>query len=484
MKCLLIAPPGELIALNLGLGYIASALRQSGHDLKVLDLNSYRVAHPDLLIERVILSFQPDVVGFSIMSLTFPTVAALVASIRGYYSGWIVAGGAHVTIEQEHVWEEIEGIDFLIVGEAEQALPELLQALNNNGEFSKIDGLVFRRDGQILKNPRRQPIKDLDNLPWPDYRIAGVTYIETYPLLTSRGCPYSCIYCASPILCQKTWCPRQPKCLLDELKHAQQTYHSTSFAIMDDNFTLRIDRAIEFCDLLIKTNLGLPWECLNGIRADKVNEELVRKMKEAGCYRVSVGVESLVPEIFNGIKKGESIDKIVHGVKLFKKVGIEVHGFFLIGLPGDTYQSTLDSFNSAKSIGLDKSIWQFVTPFPGTALSDWVRENANELVDYRNVNPARDVPFETIDYPKHEKGKAFLQVSIPNNQFPLDIKQSKLQNLAMIVSLSIRYDARHIYSHLWWLLKKGLSILIKGITRTSARIEMNPKFYDNFERLD
>jgi anaerobic magnesium-protoporphyrin IX monomethyl ester cyclase len=484
MRVLLIDPPGDLIALNLGLGYLTPVVIQAGHELKILDLNNYRVAHPDLLIKRVISSFQPDVVGFSIMSLTSRTVKTLVNKIRDYYSGWCVAGGVHVTIEREHVWDEIEGIDFLITGEGEHSLPALLQALDNHGEFNEIDGLLYRKDGHTLRNQGSQPIHDLDSLPWPDFRIAGVTSIERYPLLTSRGCPYSCIYCASPVLCQRKWRYRQPNFLIDELRHAEQTYHSTSFAIMDDNFTLMIDRAIEFCDLLIKSRLGLPWECLNGIRADKVNEELILKMKEAGCYRVSIGVESLIPEIFEGIKKGESINEILHAVKLFKKAGIEVHGFFLVGLPGDNYQATLGNFRLAKKIGLDKGIWQLVTPFPGTALSDWVKANATQLLDYRDVNPARDISFETADYPKHERSKAFLQVSIPNNQFPLDINQSKLQNLFRIISLSLRYDAKHIHSHLWWLLKNGLSILIKGITRTSARIEMDPRFYDNFERLD
>ncbi len=190
------------------------------------------------------------------MSSTSRTVKALVDSIRNYYSGWIVAGGAHVTIEQEHVLEEIEGIAFLVVREGEQTFPELLQALDSNGELGEIDGIIFRREGQILKNQQRQFIDDLDGLSWPDYRVAGVTRIERYPLLTSRGCPYSCIYCASPILCQKTWRPRQPKYLLDELIHAQQTYHIASIAIRDDNFTLKINRAIEFCDLLVKAKLA------------------------------------------------------------------------------------------------------------------------------------------------------------------------------------------------------------------------------------
>jgi len=484
MKVLLIDPPGDLIALNLGLGYISALLKQSGHELNVLDLNNYRVARPDLLIEQFISSFQPDVVGLSIMSLTFKTVKVYVDNIREYYSGWIIAGGVHVTIEQEQILEEIEGLDLLITGEGEQTLPEFLRALENNGDFSQIDGLIFRRDGQIIKNKRGEFIKDLDSLPWPDFRTAGVTHITRYPLLTSRGCPYNCIYCASPVLCQRTWRPRQPEFLLDELEHAQQTYHSNSFAIMDDNFTLRIERAIEFCDLLLKTKTRLPWECLNGIRADKVNEELVRKMKESGCYRVSIGVESLAPEVFEGIKKGESIDEIVHAVELFKRAGIQVHGFFLVGLPGDNYQSTMNSYRSSRKIGLDKGIWQFVTPFPGTELSVWVKENAKELLDYRDINPARDISFETAEYPKQEREKAFLQVSIPNNQFPLDVKQSKLKNLIMVLKLSVRYDVRNMHSHLWWLLKNGLSVLIKGITGTSARIKMDSQFYDNFERLD
>ncbi len=207
-------------------------------------------------------------------------------------------------------------------------------------------------------------------------------------------------------------------------------------------------------------------------------------MKDAGCCRVSLGVESLVPEVFDGMKKGESIDDIVNAARLFKKVGIGVNGFFLVGLPGGTYQSTLTSFRAAKRIGFDGNVWQFATPFPGTELSDWVRDNANVLMDYRDVSSVRDLPFETIDYPRHEKEDAFLRVTIPNNQFPYDLNRPRISNLSLIIRLGIRYSLTHLHSNLWWLLRKGLSVLFHGVARTSALMRMDPECYGNFKRLD
>jgi len=304
MNILLVDPPGNLMGASIGLAYLAAAARKARHKVAVLDLNHFRQANPEKFLEQAVRRCQPGLVGFSVLTLSYPGTVKLLATLRDYYGGFVALGGAHVSVERKGLLNKHPEVDCLVIGEGEKTLLSLMDYLSGTKKLSEIPGLIYREGTHLKENPP-ELIQDLDSLPFPDYRALGVEKMETYPLLTSRGCPYHCTFCLAAALSNRKWRPRAVEFLLQELHEAQNLYQIKAFTIMDDCFTLDLERAERFCDRLIASGWKLPWQCSNGIRADRVNENLVKKMKQAGCQRVFLGVESLVPEVFAQIKKGE-----------------------------------------------------------------------------------------------------------------------------------------------------------------------------------
>lgn len=207
-----------------------------------------------------------------------------------------------------------------------------------------------------------------DNYPFPEYelfdsfrylRANWETGFWAYPVMTSQGCPYSCLFCASR---NRKWMARSAQNCADELKNAKEKYGIKSFDVIDDAFNIDRKRVIEFCELI--RPLGLRWACTNGIRADRFDEDTARAMKAAGCYHVGFGVESSDPGILEAIKKGETIGQIEDAVVSAKRHIPMVSGFFVIGLPGSTYEKDLASLEWAKKLGIRAHFSYFVPEMP------------------------------------------------------------------------------------------------------------------------
>ncbi len=317
-------------------------------------------------------------------------------------------------------------------------------------------------------------IKDLDSLPFADYETLGVKRFNfegknQYPLITSRGCPYNCCFCYSQVLSKHSWRGRKPDLLIEELKSVIKKFDCDSFVVCDDNFTLDIARAEKFCDLLTNEKLNLKWTCM--ARADKITERLVKKMKLSGCERVQIGVESLVPEIFKEVDKGESIDDIKTAVKLFKKYGVKTYSFFIIGLPNDTFEGVMKSYKLSKEIGFDFNSWQNLMPIPRTRAHDWVKKHGKIIRDYKNQSSVLEIGFETPEFTKEEREKAFNIITIKEKAYPFDPKKSYLQNGFSTLNLILKYDAYHLPLHIYKITRKAISMLIKGRNQTLSHIE-------------
>lgn len=457
---------------NIGLAYLAGAARQAGHKVAVLDLNHFRQAIPETFLKEAIRRCQPDLLGFSVLTLSYPGTAKLLATLRHYYHGFVVLGGAHVSVERTNLLNKHPEVDCLVIGEGEKTLLSLLEHLAGAKNLTEIPGLIYREKGHLKENPP-ELIRDLDFLPFPEYRILGVEKMETYPLLTSRGCPYHCTFCLAAALSNRKWRPRAVEFLVEELHQARHLYQIKAFTIMDDCFTLDLARAEKFCDLLIASGWNLPWQCSNGIRADRVNENLVKKMKQAGCQRVFLGVESLVPEVFNMVKKGEELQKILDAIKLFKKFGIWVGTFHIIGLPGDTYERTMESYRRSKKLGVDRSVWQLLVPFPGTEVHQWVSQFGRQCSPYDQATSFGTVTFDTPDFPEPLRREAFLKLSLRNSLFPTDSRLSNAQNARRLVYWFFRYHplgAPALLASLAW---KAARFLLLGESRARARAQFN-----------
>lgn len=218
--------------------------------------------------------------------------------------------------------------------------------------------------------------EDLDSLPFPDYsRFDSFSYmVESwrsgrmhYPINTSRGCPYNCVYCASHLISGKKWRARSSKNCYEELRQAKEKYGIRHFEILDDCFNVDLNRVLEFCELV--NPLNLTWSCPNGIRADRLNEDIAKAMSSSGCRHVSFGIESAVPEVLKCIKKGETIDQIERAIDIAKRHFKSVSGYLIIGLPKSNYERDLHSLHWALGKGI-RAHFSYLVPFRGTELYD------------------------------------------------------------------------------------------------------------------
>jgi len=297
MRVLLVDPQAAERGYNLGLAYLSSSLLESGHIVKVLDLNNIHRGASLPFVGDTVTRFAPDLIGISGVSWAFKSAVQVARFLRSFWGGPIVQGGIHASLVKERILSEHPEFSMVVVGEGEETLPELASTIEKHGDLHSVRGLILRENGQIVTNEARPPVQNLDSLPFPDFHPFGISRMYSYPLLTSRGCPYTCVFCLSPVLSDRMWRARSPENVIDELKHAIRTYRIKTFNIRDDNLTLRMNRAKEFCNRLVAERLNLRWSCNNGIFARWVDSELAAKMREAGCVEVSLGIESLVPEI-------------------------------------------------------------------------------------------------------------------------------------------------------------------------------------------
>lgn len=406
MKVALVDPKGYSDCLNTGLGYISAALEREGHEIMVIDLNNKKGGDD----RRILAAKDADIVGFSIKSATLKNAVATAEKIRKLNKKAVfIAGGPHMTIDGYNFMKE-RCFDIAVVGEGEKTMCEIAAGK----KLEKISGIIFRKGSKIISNRRKEWIKNLDELTFPDYGFFDSVKgkIGAYPIVTSRGCPYNCTYCSVGDIIGKRWRARSPENIIKELFHAKEHYGSNKFKVLDDDFTLDMNRAKKLCRMMIDESLDMEWSCPNGIRADRLDMELLTLMKESGCYSISLGIESLVPDVFEKIDKGEKLDDVKNAVANAKKAGIRVEGFFIIGLPGSTYEKDKLSIKEAKKLRLDNASWGILVPYPGTKVWEWVVNNkdARMLRDWRDgfhlgIKP--EPTFETKDYTASERLKAY-----------------------------------------------------------------------------
>lgn len=453
MRICLIDPPGIVKGLNTGLGYLASSLIQKGHKVRVIDLNN----NTRNIRERLSKIRNSDIIGISVKSSTVQISRRIAETIRRKD---LICGGSHITVDGHSFLKANANFKLGVIGEGEETTVELMGAMESGLNLRDVKGIIFRENDEIVVNPRRQFISDLDSLPNPNYEIFdsfnGV--IVNYPLVTSRGCPQSCIYCCVGEVSGRRWRWRAPERLIEELQLAKSKYRAKSFEIVDDNFTHHLGRAKKFCQLLIERRVDMNWACYNGIRADRLDEELVALMKEAGCKTVSIGVESLDNDIFDRIGKGETLDDIRRAISLLNKYKIEVEGSFIIGLPGDNLKKTMASIQLCRKMHFKTTVWNLFVPYPGTRAWDWVNAEAKILRDWTEgfhfgteIKPV----FETEDFTETERIRAYRMANIKcRGYFALiDPEKSLIANAFNISQLILKYDARNVASNILYLLK-------------------------------
>lgn len=354
----------------LGLAYLASVLEKQNIDCQIIDAAVLKLDQKE--VYQQVKKFKPDAIG-----ITTNIVTAQAAIELGKYL-WtkfphtmILYGGPYATAMPEHILKQTHG-DVVVRGEGELTMTDLVRHPQN---LSEIKGICYRQGGEILHNPERELINDLDSIPFPAYHLLPNFHLyrsmsRKTPigfLISSRGCPYGCIYCNKNIFGQR-FRMRSPANVLTEIELLVGRYGVKQIDVLDDNFTLYIPRAERVFDEIIKRKIKVLFNFQNGVRADRLTAKLVQKMKQAGTYKVGIGIESGDPEIQKIIKKSLSLALVGKAVKMLRKAGIVVVGFFMIGLPGDTDSSLQKTIDFAIKINPHLANFSVTVPLPQTEL--------------------------------------------------------------------------------------------------------------------
>jgi len=382
LKVLLIAPPEINILPEpetsnmtktivcyppLGLMYIASYMKKnSAHDVSIIDARVLRIGYEDL--ERRIRDVGPDLVGIQATTFTLKDAlltAKLVKKINPDI--YVNIGGVHTTVYPKETLAYPE-VDSITIGEGEVTFTELADALAGSRPLETIKGIGFKKAKELVFNTPREFIEDLDGLPFPsrsmlpfkEYHSAVSKSKFVGTMVTSRGCPFNCLFCFTK---GRKFRQRSPENVIKELKECIKL-GITEFEFYDDTFTVNRKRVMDICDLIIKEKLKIKWAIR--ARVNTVNYEMLKKLKEAGCLRINYGVEAGTPEILKVIRKGITIEEIKKVFSMTRKLKITTVAYFMIGHPTETREQILKTIEFAKSLKPDYCLFTVAVPFPDT----------------------------------------------------------------------------------------------------------------------
>lgn len=388
-----------------GIAYLSAFLEKNGHDTAVLDL---RVEAPSYDYISEIKDFDPDLVGVSFMSSGYKMSYRIIDEIKEKTGVNVVVGGAHPSTIRNRVLEECTA-DYAVYREGEHAMLSLV----SGRDLSDIKGLIWRKGKDIVTNPPADPILDLDSLPFPDYEKFKLDKygVKRIPLNTARGCPHLCTYCAVDLVIGRRFRARTPVNVVDEIEYWYKKGYR-NFGFNDSTFTEIPKRSVGIAEEIIKRGIKIEWDLRTGIRVDRVNPEVLRKLKDAGCTFIAFGIESIDADVIALMKKGIKYEQVEKAVNAAKEAGIGVGGFFMIGTPGDTYRAFRRSYDFADRDVFDEVRFYNTEPYPGTELFDWIRQNGRFLYEPSEYLNSRsrweEQPiFETDDFPEEERRKAF-----------------------------------------------------------------------------
>ena len=386
MKVLLINPPQENMVTNnipsivdeergynppLGILYVAAhARKHTPHEITVVDAVVEELGYPAL--KKRIEAERPDVVGVTATTFTLIDAMLTVAAAKEACPGaTVVMGGPHPYIYPEETIN-LPGVDFLVIGEGEAVFSELLMNIGDKAALGKVRGLVFKVDGTVVNTGLPPLVDDLDSLPFPardltPYNRYNSLIAKSQPvttMITSRGCPYRCLFCDRPHL-GKRFRPRSAENVVDEMEECVGL-GIREFLIYDDTFTINKKRVLDICRLIKGRGLDIGWDVR--ARVDTVNAEMLAAMKDAGCDRIHYGVEAGTPEIIETLRKGITLEQVREVFAMTKAAGISILAYFMIGSPGETRAQVEESLRFATELGPDYLHLAITTPFPETDL--------------------------------------------------------------------------------------------------------------------
>ncbi len=468
MRILFIDPPGQTkpvkdstgASFNLAIATLAPILVKHGHQVSLFDMMNHYENRSIEFVKPSLNRFRPDIICFSILNAQYLEAVEAIKRLRAITSLPIIVGGAEPSAVKEKIFYDTEfSVNISVLGEGEETLPKIINYYKNGkrSRLEEIAGIIINKDGKLTNTGAPQVIKDLDKYPYPDLQVTGVKRFDEYRVLGSRGCPFNCSFCFSYL--GNTWRGRNPERIISELLEAKKKYNYKYFRFFDPVFNLQDKWVLKICDAIKRSDLsGMPWEVV-GARADRLSDSLCKKMVDAGCVKVIIGVESLHPEVFKHIKKGETIEQIKKGVKNAVKYFQNVAVFLIIGLPEDTRERCLFSYREVKKLNPSSISFAIAVPYTGTRLEQWVNEHAavlgtsHDCCTRGSTAYKLGVSYETENFRKEERLEVFNMLT--TREF-IYVSESKLPRYLAPLSWmgsAIKYDTHNFQKHIFRIAK-------------------------------
>jgi radical SAM superfamily enzyme YgiQ (UPF0313 family) len=418
MKVLMINPPYSsskykfigLVAPPLGIAYIAAMLEKNGVTVKILDSPALEIDHET--VKNEIKKYSPDIVA--VTSVT-PTIESALKTAQiskeACPSAFTVLGGYHPTFTYQEILKN-DFVDIVVCGEGEQTMVELVDAIEKGQDLRDVNGIATKN----FKTAPRNIIEDLDSIPFParhllpmdEYKILNMK-LTTGTIVSGRGCPYKCSFCASSAMHGQKLRLRSAENVVDEMEHLVNDHNIEMVAFMDDTFTLNKNRVYEICEIIKERGLDNYWGCT--ARVDTISEELLKTMKDAGCITMFLGVESADQQLLNEVNKKININRIKKTFELTKKYDMRTIASVVLGMPGDTKRSILSTIKFVKTLEPSYAVFSLATPYPGTDFYlKAASENLIKINDwskYTLLSPVLETVDCSLDELKKLQKKAF-----------------------------------------------------------------------------
>lgn len=381
----------------IGLAYIAASLKSSRYSPQVIDAIGEKIEQliitekfPNIMRqglsnEDVINRIAPDVkiIGVSCMfSQDWTLCRDLINDIKiKFPDSYIISGGEHITCMYEYSFQDCSSLDCCVLGEGDETIVDLVEAIRSNKGLEDIPGIAYRTEGRIRVNPRRDRVRGLSELPWPEWSLFpmkayadgghqfGVGGEISMPVLASRGCPFQCTFCSSPQMWGTRWEARFPEELIDEIVFYMDHYNATNFDFFDLTAIIRKDWIVKFSKLIIDRNISITYHLPLGTRSEALDEEALRFLYESGCREIGYAPESWSNETIKLIKKKIKKDRMYESIKSALKNNMSVKATFIIGFPHERTNHLLENISiilKLAFVGVHSLAVLTFTPYPGS----------------------------------------------------------------------------------------------------------------------
>ena len=456
MKITLVNPPYPLSVhshppfIPLGLAYLGAIAERAGHQVTIIDCQAQKLTHEGFL--NRITRTPSDIIGVTATTLLYKSAMNLVTIAKKTQPQAVtVLGGSHGTFWDKNALNEYPSLDVVVRKEGEQTFIELLEKLQSKSSLNTVLGITYRNGDSIIRNADRRFIKDLDSLPFPAHHLLPLENLKhngkiIFPLVSSRGCVYWCDFCSTVRMFGRGYRMRSPKNVVDEMQLVHDKYGIDQVTFYDDAFSVDRNRVVKICEELDARNLHLKWDC--GTRVDMVDEELLKIMRDAGCFAVWLDVESGSETILGAMNKRIKLDQTRLAYKMAHKLGLMTIANVVLGFPGETEKTARETIRLVKELNPDDVGFYIATPYPGTPMYEQVKKNGwlrvTDFDKYDTAGPTFETPWLSMEKLMELRNKAYQEFYLRPNYVLKMISKGGVYGMAA-VKTSAAYLLRYLH---------------------------------------